>query len=218
MKNKGIEDQSYYVENIRNSYIFPFSLLNIIIWIKYIFVVSYCDMWDEIPIFAYCYFAFSIVLWVVLFFQIKISKESFSINLIRRYIMVNIVVGYNIAIGYGNIYFLNMIDHFNLINIWLLYLSLVALSAFGIYMFGTNSFKEYKTRKSEFSKILGGIISLLATGSIMILGFFVPTVYDVHTDIFYSGILVFCVHLLMIRTFACYVLLKESIKEHGVLI
>ncbi|WP_114604023.1 hypothetical protein [Staphylococcus sp. EZ-P03] len=218
MNKKEIENQRYYAESIRNNYVFAFSLLNIAIWLEYISLAISNNVLGEIPVYWYCYFAFSIITWIILFVQIKREAKKFSMNLINKYIIINTIVGYNIPFGYGNVYFFNLINYFNLLNIWLVYFFLVVLSVFGLYVFGSNAFKENKSKKFEVYQYIGGILTLLSIVSIMVLNFNVPTLYGGNKDLLFSGILVFCVHLLMIRTIAFYVFLKESIKEHGVLI
>ncbi|RIL27100.1 hypothetical protein BUY98_14640 [Staphylococcus gallinarum] len=86
------------IENIRNSYLIGFALVNFIIYGFYLFVYFGAGVKGEIPLYMKCYIGMSILLWLVLYIQEKgillpnYNEKNYKSRLIIYY-SVNLISG-----------------------------------------------------------------------------------------------------------------------------
>ena len=88
------------INNIKNSYLIGFALVNFIIFAFYIFLYCFIGMEGTVPNYMKIYLAISLLLWLILYLQEKKGKENFNRNNYKRevctYMLINILAGYNI--------------------------------------------------------------------------------------------------------------------------
>ena len=201
MKND--DSKLKFVENIKVAYLTPLALfMNAIALVMYSMEFFPADLINKVPRYIYIYLAFWVVINIVSVAQEKSKKVRTSKVSVFRYMLVNILCGYSIAIAIASVYVFGATAHGNeVFNYWLMIIGAVFISWLGLHIFLCSEFEIIPAMSNGAFKGLGILIKLISIGILIYLSKTVPYVYDENDYIWMSIIPLLCAELLIGRSY-----------------
>lgn len=149
------------INNIKNSYLIGFALVNFIIFAFYIFLYCFIGMEGTVPNYMKIYLAISLFLWLILYLQEKgkILADFNRNNYKKRvfvYMLINILAGYNIPflISSADIFYYSGVDG-EAFKYWIIIASIILISMTGLFIFCYSEFEMFGNKQYIVLKILG---------------------------------------------------------------
>ncbi|SCS66969.1 DUF5079 family protein [Staphylococcus caeli] len=220
MDNKEI--QINCMETIRNSYLIGFALVNFIIFGFYMFIYFVAGVKGQIPMYMWVYLLASLLLWLLLYLQEKgvilndYNKNNYKKRLISYY-LINLLAGYNIPFLVSSAYvFYFSGSRADAFTYWLIIAGLIVLSAIGLFIFCDGEFGVINGEVSTIKKWMGLVMILIPAISLFYLSMIVPVDSEENRTIWVGIIFLFCIHVLVARSYFYLGLLRSVIKESDI--
>ena len=201
MKNDDIKLK--FVENIKLAYLTPLSLfMNTFALLIYTIIFFLKELINKLPTYMYIYLAFWVIINLVSVAQEKSKKVRTSKVSVFRYMLVNILCGYSIAIAIASIYvFGAAINSYDVFNYWLMIIGAIFLSWLGLHIMLCSEFEIIPAMSNGGFKGLGILIKLISIGILIYLGMTVPTTSEENRFIWLSIVPLLCAELLIGRSY-----------------
>lgn len=210
------------INNIRNSYLIGFSLVNFFVFAFYLFIYFLAGIKGDVPIYMEVYLVISFFLWLILYLQEKgkifrnFSRDNYKSRLCL-YFLVNILSGYNIPFLVSSAYvFYFSGSRDDAFSYWIILALLIFISIFGLFLFGYGEFEIFGNEPNTFAKIVGIMLIVLSIAALLYLSFVVPVDSEENRTIWVGIIFLLCVHVLVGRSLFYLGLLNTFVKEDGV--
>lgn len=209
------------INNIKNSYLIGFALVNFIIFAFYIFLYCFIGMEGTVPNYMKIYLAISLFLWLILYLQEKgkILADFNRNNYKKRvfvYMLINILAGYNIPflISSADIFYYSGVDG-EAFKYWIIIASIILLSLTGFFIFCYSEFEMFGNKQYIVLKILGVFLILLSFIALIYISFISPSDSGESKVIWVGCFFLFGVHIIMGRVYFYLAVLMNDIREDG---
>ncbi|PTK60802.1 DUF5079 domain-containing protein [Staphylococcus haemolyticus] len=214
--------QKKAIESIQHSHLIGLSLVNFIIFAFYYFIYTGPGIKGHMPLYMKIYLIGSLLLWLLLYLQ---EREYIFKNYNRKnykfrvaiYMTINLLSGYNIPFLISSAYAFYFADsRDDAFTYWLLICGIITVSAIGLFFFCLGEFQMFGIQKGSFIRIIGILIVLLSFGLLLYVSLIVPVDSEENRTIWMGMIMLFCSHMLIVRTYFYLGLLDYDIREDGV--
>lgn len=212
------------IENIRNSYLIGLALVNFIIFGFYLFIYFGAGIKGQVPIYMKIYIAISLLLWLLLYLQEKgkilrnYNKNNYKSKLIS-YFLINLFTGYNIPFLISSAYvFYFSGSRDDAFVYWLILAGIIIMSAIGLFLFCCGEFSIFSEKNNAIEKLCGIILIILTFIVLFYLSMTVPRDSEENKIIWMGMIMLFCVHLLIGRSYFYLALFNMYAKDDGVVL
>ena len=209
------------INNIKNSYLIGFALVNFIIFAFYIFLYCFIGMEGTVPNYMKIYLTISLLLWLILYLQEKGKiLDNFNRNNYKRrvctYMLINILAGYNIPflISSADIFYYSGVDG-DAFKYWIIIAGIILISITGLFIFCYSEFEMFGNKQNVILKILGVFLVLLSFIALIYISFVSPSDSGESKVIWVGCFFLFGVHIIMVRVFFYLAVLIDDIKEDG---
>ena len=129
---------------------------------------------------------------------------------------INLLSGYNIPFLISSAYAFYFADsRDDTYTYWLLICGIITVSAIGLF-FCLGEFQMFGIQKGSFIRMIGILIVLLSFGLLLYVSLIVPVDSEENRTIWMGMIMLFCSHMLIVRTYFYLGLLDYDIREDGV--
>ncbi|KEI47626.1 membrane-associated HD superfamily phosphohydrolase [Staphylococcus epidermidis] len=209
------------INNIKNSYLIGFALVNFIIFAFYIFLYCFIGMEGTVPNYMKIYLAISLLLWLILYLQEKgkILADFNRNNYKKRvciYMLINILAGYNIPflISSADIFYYSGVDG-EAFKYWIIIASIILISMTGLFIFCYSEFEMFGNKQYIVLKISGVFLILLSFITLIYISFISPSDSGKSIVIWVGCFFLFGVHIIMGRVYFYLAVLMNDIREDG---
>ena len=209
------------INNIKNSYLIGFALVNFIIFAFYIFLYCFIGMEGTVPNYMKIYLAISLFLWHILYLQEKgkILADFNRNNYKKRvfvYMLINILAGYNIPflISSADIFYYSGVDG-EAFKYWIIIASIILISMTGLFIFCYSEFEMFGNKQYIVLKILGVFLIFLSFIALIYISFISPSDSGESKVIWVGCFFLFGVHIIMGRVYFYLAVLMNDIREDG---
>ncbi|APT16803.1 MULTISPECIES: DUF5079 family protein [Staphylococcus] len=209
------------INNIKNSYLIGFALVNFIIFAFYIFLYCFIGMEGTVPNYMKIYLAISLFLWLILYLQEKgkILADFNRNNYKKRvcvYMLINILAGYNIPflISSADIFYYSGVD-VEAFKYWIIIASIILISMTGLFIFCYSEFEMFGNKQYIVLKISGVFLILLSFIALIYISFISPSDSGKSIVIWVGCFFLFGVHIIMGRVYFYLAVLMNDIREDG---
>lgn len=209
------------INNIKNSYLIGFALVNFIIFAFYIFLYCFIGMEGTVPNYMKIYLAISLFLWLILYLQEKgkILADFNRNNYKKRvfvYMLINILAGYNIPflISSADIFYYSGVDG-EAFKYWIIIASIILISMTGLFIFCYSEFEMFGNKQYIVLKISGVFLILLSFIALIYISFISPSDSGESKVIWVGCFFLFGVHIIMGRVYFYLAVLMNDIREDG---
>lgn len=214
--------QNKAIESIQHSHLIGLSLVNFIIFAFYYFIYAGPGIKGVMPLYMKIYLIVSLLLWLLLYLQ---EREYIFKNYNRKnykfrvaiYMTINLLSGYNIPFLISSAYAFYFADsRYDTFTYWLLICGIITVSAIGLFFFCLGEFQMFGIQNGSFIRMIGILIVLLSFGLLLYISLIVPVDSEENRTIWMGMIMLFCSHMLIVRTYFYLGLLDYDIREDGV--
>ncbi|MCG7337688.1 DUF5079 family protein [Staphylococcus sp. ACRSN] len=188
----------------------------------YLFIYFRVGIKGQVPSYMKTYIVISLILWLLLYLQEKgkllrnYNNKSYKPKLIS-YFLVNLFSGYNIPFLISSTYvFYFSGSRDDAFVYWLVLAGLIIMSASGLFLFCCGEFSIFSEKNNAIEKLCGIILIVLSFIMLFYLSMTVSRESEENKIIWMAMIMLFCVHLLIGRSYFYLALFNMYAKDNGV--
>ncbi|MCE3022113.1 DUF5079 family protein [Staphylococcus pasteuri] len=209
------------INNIKNSYLIGFALVNFIIFGFYLFMYKVVGVTGHIPTYMKVYLIISLILWLLLYLQEKgkifanFNKYNYKSRIII-YFIINILAGYNVPYLMSSAYvFFYSGSEDSVFEYWLLIGVIILISLLGLFLFCYSEFEMFGNQQNTLIKLIGILIVIASLIGLIYVSIIAPADFEEGRVIWVGCIFLMCIHVLVGRSFFYLAVLINDIKEEG---
>ncbi|MEX2948699.1 DUF5079 family protein [Staphylococcus warneri] len=207
--------EKQYVEKIKKSYMSIFGIvINALTLLFYLILYYYGNLFGKLPIYINVFLAFWILTNIVLIVQERNNKIKVDHISVLRYLIVNIVSGFSIALGFSTIYvFGAIVNGYEVFSYWLLIIGSMMLSFLGSHIFFCSEFEISKNFSNNFFNLIGILLKLSSFIILIYISIIVPVTQKENNFIWLSILILLVIDSFLIRPYFNYGLYVYDSRE-----